>query len=318
MILVNSRRLYLLYGSLLVLNITCLARQNTQPQNSNVVLTVSRGRRTESDWMYICPAKPGTELDSRYIESKTMNCSDVTDQICDQSGGARCACQLNTPTYVVSQKRCVNNIWLRQGCTFRFGSWRHSTGWIWNKKNDPPLSLFLDDGYGIVGGFNASNTQFERCTLTNITVLTKTGDWGKIDHDSSDITFYVDKRYYHISWNTENLGAENRKQIRGRILKFSIKCQPPEPTLHNDIAQDPTESCLVFKATGNFTITPAEKSNKDISEGTEDNTTAIALGVTFSILLIAGIVIAVVCYKRRTSRWNTTPRFLSNFTSKFT
>ena len=115
MILVKSRRPYILYGAVLVLNITCLTRQNTQPQNSNVILTVSRGTRTESDWMHICPAKPDTELDSRYIESKTMNCSDVTDEICDQSGGARCVCQQNTPTYVVSQKRCVNNIWLRQG-----------------------------------------------------------------------------------------------------------------------------------------------------------------------------------------------------------
>ena len=200
MILVNSKRLYILYGTLLVLNIACLTQQNTQPQNSDVVLTVSRGTRTESDGMLICPAKPGKELDSRYIESKTMNCSDVTVEICDQSGGARCVCQQNTPTYVVSQKRCVNNIWLRQGCTFRFGSWRHSTGWIWNKENDPPLSLFLDDGYGIAGGFNASNTQFERCTLTDVTVLTKTGDWSKIDYDSRDITFYVDKRYYHIIW----------------------------------------------------------------------------------------------------------------------
>ncbi len=87
-----------------------------------------------------------------------------------------------------------------QGCDFRFGSWRHSSGWTWNKDNDPVLFLFLDDGYGITGGFNASNREFEQCTLANVTALTKTGAWGKIDFDSKDITFLVDRQQYHISW----------------------------------------------------------------------------------------------------------------------
>jgi nitrate reductase gamma subunit len=50
-------------------------------------------------------------------------------------------------------------------------------------------------------------------------------------------------------------------------------------------------------------VTP-EEFPTDKSESTEDNTTAIALGVTFSILLLAGIVIAVICYRRRTSSSN--------------
>ena len=87
-----------------------------------------------------------------------------------------------------------------QGCDFRFGSWRHSSGWTWNKDNDPVLFLFLDDGYGITGGFNASNREFEQCTLANVTALTKTGAWGKIDFDSKDITFLVYRQQYHISW----------------------------------------------------------------------------------------------------------------------
>ncbi len=65
-------------------------------------------------------------------------------------------------------------------------------------------------------------------------------------------------------------------------------------------------------------VTP-EKFNKEKS--TEDNNTAtiaIALGVTFSILLLAGIVIGVVCYRKRRSGTNITPRFLSDFISKIT
>lgn len=87
-----------------------------------------------------------------------------------------------------------------EGCTFRFGSWRYPTGWTWEKLNDPLLSLFLDDGYGIAGGFNASSRKFESCKLTNITALTENGKWRKIYFDAKDITFFVSKTYYHLSW----------------------------------------------------------------------------------------------------------------------
>ncbi len=104
----------MLYGILLLLNIICPTRQNTEPQNSNVVLTVFRGTRTDTDRVSICPVKPGMELDPRYTESKTMNCSKAKDGGCGQNG-VSCVCLKNTATYVVSQRQCVNNFWLREG-----------------------------------------------------------------------------------------------------------------------------------------------------------------------------------------------------------
>lgn len=67
-------------------------------------------------------------------------------------------------------------------------------------ENDPLLLLFLDDGYGITGAFNATNKEFESCTLSNVTAMTTGGEWRKIDFDSKDITFYVYRLHYHISW----------------------------------------------------------------------------------------------------------------------
>lgn len=46
---------------------------------------------------------------------------------------------------------------------------------------------------------------------------------------------------------------ERRQNIRGRILKCLIVCQPQGRQRQNDIIRYPTESCVVFKATGNFT-----------------------------------------------------------------
>lgn len=313
MAVVRLTGLYILYATLLLLNITCPTWQNVESQNSDVVLTVFRDTRSDTDRVHIRSAKPGAELDLRYITSKTMNCS--RDEIYAQNSHM-CTCKGSSPTYVVSERQCVNNVWLRRGCVFRFGSWRHSSGWTWSKEDNRLLFLYLNDGYGITGGFNASNREFERCTLANVTALTETGVWGKIDFDSKDVTFFVFRQHYHISWNTENLGAESRQEIQGRILKFSITCQPPEPTLHNDILRQPTESCLVFKVTGNFTVSPKRQESE---KSKEDNTiiVAIALGVTFSILLLAGIVVGMVCYKRR-SGTNITPRFISGFIAKIT
>jgi hypothetical protein len=107
--------LNILYGALLMLNIPCPTWQNTQPQHPNVAITVFRGTRGDSDRVYICPTKTDTELDSRYIESKTMNCSNAKEEVCDQNGGASCVCQGNNPIYIVNRRRCVNNVWLRQG-----------------------------------------------------------------------------------------------------------------------------------------------------------------------------------------------------------
>ena len=76
----------------------------------------------------------------------------------------------------------------------------YDSGWTWNLDNDSLLPLFLDDGYGITGAFNATNKEFESCTLSNVTALTKDGDWGKIEFDSKDIKFYVYRQHYHVSW----------------------------------------------------------------------------------------------------------------------
>ena len=85
-------------------------------------------------------------------------------------------------------------------CFYRFGSWRQSSGWTWNEEDDPLLSLFLDNGSGIIGGFNASTREYERCRILNVTSLTKTGVWGNTDFDSKNIIFFPGQGYHHISW----------------------------------------------------------------------------------------------------------------------
>ena len=49
------------------------------------------------------------------------------------------------------------------------------------------------------------------------------------------------------------MAAQKREKIRGTIVRFSLSCRHPDPKLHNDIALDPTDSCLTFKANGNLT-----------------------------------------------------------------
>ena len=60
--------------------------------------------------------------------------------------------------------------------------------------------------------------------------------------------------YYSVLLqNTEMMNKDRRQDIRGKILKFTIECQPPISTIYDDILRDPVKSCLLFKVIGNYT-----------------------------------------------------------------
>lgn len=100
---------------LLLFTIACPTWQETEPQSSNVILTILRGRWGRSDHVTVCPKKAGKDIDSTYIENRTMTCNSAERMCADEMNGYTCTCKMNNPTYVVSRRECVNNVWLRQG-----------------------------------------------------------------------------------------------------------------------------------------------------------------------------------------------------------
>ncbi|XP_028397107.1 uncharacterized protein LOC114520954 [Dendronephthya gigantea] len=291
--------IYVLPSTLLLLVIFCSASEDAE---MDVLLTVIRDENLNlPDRVNICPTR---ESVMPHFEAKTMNCSEKRKpEMCERNGqlisGYPCTCKNKSPLYSAGKRRCVHNVWLRKGCDLRFGSWRHSTGWVWDELDDPTPLLYLDDGHGIAGGFNVSNRDFELCSLLNVTALSKTGIWSKIDFRFEDFQFFVSRGYFHISWNTVHLDPESRDTITGRLLRFSIMCRRPEPKSHEDIIRDPLESCLTFKATGNYTIAADSPKRKKPEEQTNDPTIAIILGVIIPTVVIIGTVIIVVFLRRR-------------------
>ena len=112
----TKRSIGLLYG-ILLLNIACPTWQNTEVQNSQVVLTVLRGVKITTDRVHVCSAKLGLKALSRYVESETMECSENKNGLCPDNSkltGIICRCKERSPNYIVSQRKCVSNAWLRQ------------------------------------------------------------------------------------------------------------------------------------------------------------------------------------------------------------
>lgn len=101
---------------ILLLNVACAAGEdegNTMYEKSKVV--VFRRSRTSLDELKICSTNSGEEIYFRSIERKSMICSEPNRTICGRFGGETCTCRQGSPTYVISQKKCVSNEWLRQG-----------------------------------------------------------------------------------------------------------------------------------------------------------------------------------------------------------
>lgn len=111
-VVVRQRDACILYATLLLLNFTSQTWQDEEFQNSDLI--VLRGNRTSPDRIQLCPTKPGGQSNSRHIESDSIKCSQAKDEICGENGYT-CACSRSRPTYIVSKRQCVNNLWLRGG-----------------------------------------------------------------------------------------------------------------------------------------------------------------------------------------------------------
>lgn len=282
------------------------------------VVRVSRGLHSVADRVDVCSKELETAQTflAEAGTAQTMNCSEGIENCGGNSElvGYHCSCKSTSLTYVASLRKCVKNSWLRKGCAFRFGSWRHQSGWTWNDANDKLLTLFLDVGYGITGAFNASKTEYEAgCSLINITLLNTLGSWEGFVYNPRDIRMFMLRNQYYISWATDQMNSKSKQKLRGRLLRFVISCQATD--VQADIVKEPFSSCLTFKVTGNFTSEHEEKETSS-EKKTSSNTVAIAVGVTVPLLVIIGLVLAFAIYRARKSGTNITPKFITNFTTR--
>ena len=111
----RTKFLRILYITLL-LNMACAAGEdeaNTAYEKSKVV--VFRRSRTSLDELEICSTKSGEEIHFQTTERKSMICREPNRTICGRFGGETCTCRQGSPTFLISQKKCVSNQWLRQG-----------------------------------------------------------------------------------------------------------------------------------------------------------------------------------------------------------
>ena len=113
--------LKILYYITLLIIMACAIGEdeaNTTDEKSKVVVFRSSARGP--DKVEICPTKSGEESHLRSIERKSMLCSETNATSCSRLGGETCTCRQSSPNYVVSQKKCVSNEWLRQGMSGHF------------------------------------------------------------------------------------------------------------------------------------------------------------------------------------------------------
>ena len=114
--------LRILYYITLLIIMACAIGEdeaNTTDEKSKVVVFRSSARGP--DKVEICPTKSGEESHLRSIERKSMLCSETNGTSCSRLGGETCTCRQSSPNYVISQKKCVSNEWLRQGMSGHFG-----------------------------------------------------------------------------------------------------------------------------------------------------------------------------------------------------
>lgn len=305
--MVGSWRKCLLIVTLL--NVFILVRSSTHASMSSKnsssdidrVISVFRGYHRSPDRVRVCFEKIEDieKFISRVQGSGMMNCNtNVTACSRENPGlvGTYCSCKSQSATYIVSKQSCVRNGWLRRDCAFRFGSWRFRSGWRWIYLDKPLLSTYIDDGYGITGGFNASTKKYESCSLVNIAILNQFGKWEMPVYDPTNIRFFRLRGYFHINWATEEMKLEKKQKLRGKLGRFLINCKTR--LIQGDIVDEKmSSSCLPFKVTGNLTY---EYNVSESSSGSTDATVAIVLGVVFPLLfIIVGLSFAIWFYRRK-------------------
>ena len=82
------------------------------------------------------------------------------------------------------------------------GSWSWSTGWLWDSKTDRLLALYIEDGFGVQGGFNVSTAEYGACRYTSLSTYEATGLWNVFTLPANEtfITFFKMRGYWHFYW----------------------------------------------------------------------------------------------------------------------
>ena len=176
-----------------------------------------------------------------------------SEELSQNSCYLECVCNNETGSFIVNERKCGDERVLRQGCSLVFGSWSWSTGWLWDSETDRLLVLYIEDGFGLQGGFNVSTAEYSACRYTSLSTYEAAGLWNACTLPTNEtfITFFKMRGYWHFYWIIEDLSQNKKSEIEGKFMKMDVTCENVNE--ENGIVEvTQLSSCLVFKVTGNI------------------------------------------------------------------
>ena len=86
-----------------------------------------------------------------------------------------------------------------KGCQFMTGSWRWSTSWSWDTRDD---ALIMMDMNGITTGLNVSTKEYQSCSVESLSYLAEDIKWMTMTDyfNSSKPVMFKLNNMWHLSW----------------------------------------------------------------------------------------------------------------------
>lgn len=165
----------------------------------------------------------------------------------------RCRCLKTTSSFLIKQKRCVDERNFKTGCRYVFGTWTWRHGWAWKTEVDP-LQVLNMNAYGLTLALNASTRKFTQCKTVSTATYDTNGEWKAFTllSNESSIVFFKLHEMWHLSWIFEEMSASKKVKIEGKFVLFNVTCTQ-ENIVSGGVESVDVSSCVVFKTIGNLT-----------------------------------------------------------------